>query len=169
MRLQFPQEDPAGKQTPTETRIAERRTCRSLTHPEDNLSRTPIERGAAPVTSEAQTHHAIDYIELAVTNMDDAKRFYESAFQWEFNAYGPEYAGIRKKRGEGEAGGLRLSDHVTTGGPLVILYSENLEQSLEAVRQAGGVITTEPFSFPGGRRFQFCDPSGNELAVWSDK
>jgi len=169
MRLQFRPGDPAGQQEPTKTSIGERRTSRPVTHPGDILSRTPIERGADPVTSEAQTHHAIDYIELAVTNMDEATRFYESAFQWQFNAYGPEYAGIRKKRGEGEAGGMRLSEHVTTGGPLVILYSENLEQTLEAVRQAGGVITKEPFSFPGGRRFQFCDPSNNELAVWSDK
>jgi predicted enzyme related to lactoylglutathione lyase len=112
-------------------------------------------------------HHAINYIEISVTNMAEAKRFYGTAFQWEFNDYGPDYAGIRK--GEGEAGGLRLEDEVITGGPLVILYSNNLEATLAAVSDAGGSITTEPFSFPGGRRFHFRDPAGNELAVWSDK
>ena len=112
-------------------------------------------------------HHGINYIEFSVTNMVETKRFYESAFQWQFNDYGPDYAGIRKNGGE--AGGLRLTDEVTSGGPLVILYSNDLEKSLAKVREAGGEITKEPFSFPGGRRFQFHDPSGNELAVWSDR
>jgi predicted enzyme related to lactoylglutathione lyase len=113
------------------------------------------------------THHAIDYIEFNVTDMVAAKQFYESAFGWQFNDYGPGYAGIRND--EGEAGGLRLVDQVATGGPLVILYSTDLEESLAQVRAAGGTTTAEIFSFPGGRRFQFTDPSGNELAVWSDR
>ena len=114
------------------------------------------------------THHAIDYIEFAVTDMANAKRFYESAFDWRFNDYGPEYSGIQKPGG-GEAGGLRLEPRVATGGPLVVLYSTDLEATITKVRQAGGRITTETFDFPGGRRFHFADPSGNELAVWSDK
>lgn len=112
-------------------------------------------------------HHEINYIEFAVTDMAKAQQFYATAFGWRFNEYAPEYAGIQKHAG-GEIGGLRLADAVTTGGPLVILYSNNLEQSLAAVRDAGGAITQEPFAFPGGRRFHFTDPSGNELAVWSD-
>jgi predicted enzyme related to lactoylglutathione lyase len=64
---------------------------------------------------------------------------------------------------------MRLESEVTTGGPLVILYSAELDASFEQVKEAGGRITKEPFSFPGGRRFQFLDPSGNELAVWSEK
>ncbi len=118
-----------------------------------------------PVSESGHIHHAIDYIELSVTDMAEAKRFYGDAFQWQFNDYGPDYAGIRKDGGE--AGGLRLSENVTAGGPLVILYSDDLDQTLANVRGAGGTITTEPFSFPGGRRFHFRDPSGNELAVWS--
>lgn len=114
----------------------------------------------------SRVNHAIDYIELCVTDMARAKRFYADAFGWEFNDYGPEYAGIRKP--DGEAGGLRLVPEVVTGGPLVILYSNDLEHSLESVRAAGGRITLEPFRFPGGRRFQFLDPSGNELAVWAE-
>ena len=113
-----------------------------------------------------RVNHAIDYIEFCVTDMARAKRFYADAFGWEFNDYGPEYAGIRKP--DGEAGGLRAAPEVVTGGPLVILYSMDLERSLESVRAAGGRITLEPFRFPGGRRFQFLDPSGNELAVWAE-
>jgi len=112
-------------------------------------------------------HHAIDYIEFSVADMDESRRFYEAAFDWKFNDYGPTYAGIQKQGGE--AGGLRLDQKVSSGGPLVILYSNDLVTTLAKVRQAGGRITKEPFDFPGGRRFHFADPSGNELAVWSDQ
>ncbi len=112
-------------------------------------------------------HHRIDYIEFAVRDLAASKRFYTAAFGWRFTDYGPEYSGIQ---GEGrEAGGMYESDDVQPGGPLVILYSEDLEQSLAAVRAAGGGIVKEPFVFPGGRRFQFTDPSGHELAVWSER
>ena len=112
------------------------------------------------------SHHTIDYVEIAVRDLAEAKRFYGEAFGWGFNDYGPDYAGIQ---GEGrEAGGLYPSDEVRAGGPLVILFSTNLEESLAAVRAAGGGIVREPFAFPGGRRFHFTDPSGNELAVWSE-
>ena len=112
-------------------------------------------------------HHAIDYIELSVTDMDAAKAFYASAFDWSFNDYGPGYQGIR--HGDGESGGLCLVDAVATGGPLVILYSSQLETTRDRVSGAGGTIEKDIFSFPGGRRFEFLDPSGNRLAVWSDK
>ena len=116
---------------------------------------------------EIHTHHAIDYIEFVVTDMEDSKRFYKAAFDWKFNDYGPEYAGIQREGGE--AGGFRLDTKMSTGGPLVILYSDNLATTLTQVREAGGRIVKEPFAFPGGRRFHFQDPSGNELAVWSEK
>ena len=112
------------------------------------------------------THHQIDYVELTVRDLAEAKRFYTDAFGWSFNDYGPEYAGIRG--GEGELGGLRRTDELRLGGPLIILYSDDLEASLAAVTSAGGTVIQEPFSFPGGRRFHFADPSGNELAVWSE-
>ena len=117
----------------------------------------------------SSNHHEINYIEFAVTDMAETKRFFGEAFGWKFTDYGTEYAGIQKLNGDGEAGGIFLTESVATGGPLVILYSENLEDSYESVQSAGGKFTKEIFSFPGGRRFQFCDPSGNELAVWSDK
>lgn len=116
----------------------------------------------------SQVHHEIDYIELAVTDLVAAKRFYAEAFGWEFNEYGDAYAGIRRAAG-GEVGGLRLDTEVASGGPLVILYSNDLEASTESVRQAGGEVLGEIVSFPGGRRFRFRDPSGNVLAVWSDR
>jgi uncharacterized protein len=111
-------------------------------------------------------HHTIDYIEFAVRDLAAAKRFYAAAFAWEFNDYGPSYAGI--KGPDGEAGGMYPTTELRIGGPLVILYSNDLEKSLAAVRSAGGKIVKEPFAFPGGRRFHFTDPSGNELAVWSE-
>ena len=117
------------------------------------------------MASGGHRHHAIDYIEFAVRDLAAAKRFYAEAFGWEFNDYGPDYAGI--KSGDGEAGGMYPSETVRTGGPLVILFSRDLEQSLTAVKAAGGTSSRDPFAFPGGRRFQFLDPSGNELAVWS--
>jgi predicted enzyme related to lactoylglutathione lyase len=115
----------------------------------------------------AHTHHAIDYIEIAVTDLEAAKTFYASAFGWSLVDYGPEYAGIQ---GDGrEMGGLRLDTEVRAGGPLVILYSSNLEDSVAAVGAAGGTIVKAIEPFPGGRRFHFADPAGNELAVWSDQ
>lgn len=113
------------------------------------------------------THHAIDYIELTVRDLPAARQFYSEAFGWKFNDYGPMYAGIQGP--EREVGGLHQSDERRTTGPLVILYSDDLEASVEAVLAAGGRILQQPYAFPGGRRFHFADPSGNELAVWSAK
>jgi predicted enzyme related to lactoylglutathione lyase len=110
-------------------------------------------------------HHTMQYVEFTVRDLVAAKRFYAAAFGWQFNDYGPEYAGIKGERGE--VGGFHESQELRTRGPLVVLYSDDLEQSLIAVTSAGGTIIRQPYSFPGGRRFQFADPSGNELAVWS--
>ena len=120
------------------------------------------------MASNQHNHHEINYIEFAVSDLAQAQRFYEAAFDWKFTDYGPGYAGIQKQGG-GEVGGLRLAPEVATGGPLVILYSNDLDRSLGAVELAGGEVTQEPFEFPGGRRFHFKDPSGNVLAVWTDK
>lgn len=111
-------------------------------------------------------HHGIDYIEVSASDLAEAKRFYGAAFGWSFTDYGPEYAGINIDGRE--VGGLRPAADVRPGGPLVILYSKDLEATLAAVRAARGRIVTEPYPFPGGRRFHFADPSGNELAVWTE-
>lgn len=111
------------------------------------------------------THHSIDYIEFTVRDLNIAKRFYGDAFGWKFNDYGPIYAGIQG--GDREVGGLYQTEEIRTTGPLVILYSSDLEATLQAIVSAGGKILKPPYAFPGGRRFHFTDPSGNELAVWS--
>lgn len=118
------------------------------------------------MAAQEHIHHSINYIEIYVTDMAEAQRFYATALGWTFTDYGPGYAGIMKPDG-GEYGGLEVVEEVTQGGPLVILYSKELEASLTSVKAAGGVITKEPFDFPGGRRFQFHDPAGNELAIWT--
>ena len=112
-----------------------------------------------------QQHHGIDYIEFNITDMAAAKSFLSQAFGWTFTDYAPEYAGINVDGKE--VAGLRLMDSVTEGGPLVVMYSDDLEASLESVSAAGGRIVQEIFEFPGGRRFEFLDPSGNRLGVWS--
>jgi predicted enzyme related to lactoylglutathione lyase len=111
-------------------------------------------------------HHSIDYIEIAVDDVEAAKAFYGTAFGWSFADYGSDYAGIRI--GGQEVGGLTSNSDVRAGGPLVILYSDDLEASVESVTTAGGTILKPIYSFPGGRRFHFADPAGNELAVWSE-
>lgn len=110
-------------------------------------------------------HHRIDYIEFQVTEMGASQRFYSEAFGWKFTDYGPEYAGIQGE--DREVGGFHQTSPAASAGPLVILYSDDLEATAEAVKRAGGQIVKEIFTFPGGRRFHFADPSGNELAVWS--
>ena len=114
-------------------------------------------------------HHSLDYIELVVTDLDRARRFFSDAFGWNFIDYGPGYTGIASPRGDGaEVGGLLLADTPRpVGGPLVLLYSDDLDATRTAIEEAGGMILQEPYAFPGGRRLHFADPSGNELGVWS--
>lgn len=113
------------------------------------------------------THHALDYVEINVAGLAESRAFYDSAFGWGFNDYGPSYAGIRSADGEGEVGGLNATDPDAVKAPLVLLYSDDLDATADAVAAAGGRITQGPYEFPGGRRFHFTDPSGNELGVWS--
>ncbi len=108
----------------------------------------------------------IDYIELPTLDINEAKRFYGELFDWKFVDYGPEYTSFNDGKLDG---GFRKEPTVQTGGPLIIIYSINLELIQEKVKSAGGTIIKEIFEFPGGRRFHFTDPSGNELAIWSDK
>lgn len=110
----------------------------------------------------------INYVEIPARNLGATKQFFTAAFGWQFVDYGPEYAAIE---GAGLDGGFFKSDETATtgnGSVLVVLYSAELEQTVENVKSAGGSIVKDIFSFPGGRRFHFTDPSGNEFAVWSD-
>jgi predicted enzyme related to lactoylglutathione lyase len=108
----------------------------------------------------------IDYIELPTVDLIEAKRFYGDVFGWTFVDYGPDYSSFNDGRLDG---GFRKEQAVQRGGPLIIMYSLNLELIKEKIQSAGGTIVLDIFEFPGGRRFHFTDPSGNELAVWSDK
>ncbi len=108
----------------------------------------------------------IDYVEFSAIDIGVSKRFYSDVFGWKFEDYGPDYTAFRDGR---MSGGFAKVGHVLGGGPLVVIYATDLEAVRESVKAAGGTITKETFSFPGGRRFHFSDPSGNELAVWSDR
>jgi predicted enzyme related to lactoylglutathione lyase len=106
----------------------------------------------------------LDYLELAATggSLDSMKAFYSRVFGWTFTDYGPTYAAFD----QGIEGGFQADRNEAPERPLPVLYSANLEASLEAVTAAGGTVVRPLFSFPGGRRFHFADPAGNELAVW---
>jgi predicted enzyme related to lactoylglutathione lyase len=113
------------------------------------------------------THHAIDYIELGVKDLAATRTFYKTVFGWSFNEYGPDYAGIAAPDGEGEVGGLNPGREPGRSGPLVLLFSEDLDATAAAISAAGGEVVEGPYPFPGGRRLHFLDPSGNELGVWA--
>jgi len=109
--------------------------------------------------------YTINYIELHVHEVAGAKKFYGDAFGWTFQDWGPDYASFEKA---GLDGGLTAGESSASGAPLVILYAAKLEEAQRRVEAAGGKIVKSIFSFPGGRRFHFTDPAGNELAIWSD-
>jgi predicted enzyme related to lactoylglutathione lyase len=113
--------------------------------------------------------HTIDYIELPAANIGAAKAFYTSVFGWAFEDYGADYTAFSDGRLNG--GFMRSEQHCDSeaGGALVVLYAADLEATRARIVEHGGAIKKEIFSFPGGRRFHFADPNGNELAVWSDK
>ena len=106
----------------------------------------------------------IDYVELPAGDLPATKAFYAQAFGWSFTDYGPTYAAF----GEGLEGGFQAEPAERLAAPLVVLWADDLEAMLQNVRAAGGEITRPVFAFPGGRRFHFRDPSGNELAVVTD-
>ena len=110
--------------------------------------------------------HRITYVELGSTDLPASTDFYGRAFGWSCNDYGPTYAGIQNPDGDGEIGGISSDAPVGSSGPLVLIESEDLDASLASVIAAGGTIVVEPFEYPGGRRFQFTDPSGNQLGVF---
>ena len=109
----------------------------------------------------------IDYIEFNVADIAKSKAFYGGAFGWTFTDYGPEYCEFQDGRLTG--GFTTLAPVSAMGGPLVILFADELEDALARVEKAGGKIVKPIFEFPGGRRFQFADHDGYELAVWSDR
>jgi predicted enzyme related to lactoylglutathione lyase len=112
--------------------------------------------------------NVIDYVELPVDDLEQAKAFYAKALGWSFNDYGPDYAGIQDPRNPGqEVGGLSPRTPSSRGeGVLALVRTENADDALASVVAAGGRIQTELHEYPGGRRFMFADPSGNMLGVY---
>jgi predicted enzyme related to lactoylglutathione lyase len=107
----------------------------------------------------------IDYIEFGATDIEATRAFYQQVFGWRFEDYGPDYTSFFDGR---LAGGFKRVDAVGAASPLIVLFAEDLAAMKARVEEAGGTIVRDVFSFPGGQRFHLADPSGNELAVWSD-
>lgn len=114
------------------------------------------------------SHNKINYVEYPAKNLKTTKAFFTKAFGWTFVDYGPTYASFSD---EGLDGGFYESDLVATtvtGSALLVFYSDRLEETQANVEKAGGRVIKPIFDFPGGRRFHFTEPSGNEFAVWGE-
>jgi len=114
-------------------------------------------------------HEKINYVELPAKDLNATKKFFTQVFEWSFQDFGPEYSAFSN---QGIDGGFFKSDQSSStnnGAALIVFYSNDLEATLDKVKKANGVVIKQIFSFPGGRRFHFSEPSGNEFAVWSDK
>jgi len=112
-------------------------------------------------------HEKINYLEYPANDLTKTKTFFESVFGWTFTDYGAEYCAFDN---QGVEGGFYKSELVSDsdkGAALTVFYSDDLESTLGKICSAGGVIIKPIFAFPGGRRFHFTEPSGNEFAVWS--
>jgi len=108
----------------------------------------------------------ISYVEFKANDLEKIKKFYYQAFGWSFIDYGSNYVAFSES---GLDGGFEKTDESVVNGVLVVLYYQDLDSIKRKIIEAGGKISKDIFSFPGGRRFHFTDPAGNELAVWSDK
>jgi predicted enzyme related to lactoylglutathione lyase len=114
-------------------------------------------------TNQREKHEQVQYIEFLSQDLPRIKQFYTDSFSWVFTDYGPEYTAFA---GDYVDGGFTTGTPVK-GSILIVIYSDDLEATKAKVVAAGGIIVQDIFSFPGGRRFQFLDPDGNELAVWA--
>lgn len=113
-------------------------------------------------------HEKINYVEFPVKDLEATKAFFSKAFAWSFVDYGPDYTAFSNEGLDGGFFRANLSSSAKNGSALIVFYSNDLKQTQAKVEQAGGTILQPIYSFPGGRRFHFAEPSGNEFAVWSD-
>ena len=123
---------------------------------------------AAGTLAGVSATNQIDYVEFQARDLSATKKFFEQLFSWKFTDYGPDYTSFEDGR---IAGGFARSEKCSTiesGGVLIVFYHPELETVRQRVIDLGGKITKDIFSFPGGRRFHFTEPSGNECAIWSE-
>jgi len=113
-------------------------------------------------------HEKLNYVEFASTDLSSTKSFFESVFQWKFVDYGPEYSSFSQQGLDGGFYHSSVTEIASNGAPLLVFYSANIEATQAKVEAAGGRINKPLFSFPGGRRFHFIEPGGNEFAVWTE-
>jgi predicted enzyme related to lactoylglutathione lyase len=113
-------------------------------------------------------HEKINYVEFPAKYLNATKVFFETAFSWTFQDFGPEYTAFTHQGLDGGFFKAELSSTQATGGALIVLFSQNLIATQNKIKAAGGIITQEIFEFPGGKRFHFTEPSGNEFAVWGE-
>ncbi|MEH6649915.1 MAG: VOC family protein [Motiliproteus sp.] len=113
-------------------------------------------------------HEKINYLEFPAKDIETAKVFFSTVFGWSFTDYGPEYSAFSDAGIDGGLFRSELSLSTQTGSALVVFYSDQLEATQAKIERAGGAVIKPVFEFPGGRRFHFSDPNGNEYAVWSD-
>ena len=113
-------------------------------------------------------HEKINYVELPARDIEGTKTFFKKAFAWSFEEYGSEYIVFSNEGIDGGFYKSELNMSTEKGSALIVFYSKELEQTQAKIMEAGGKVIKNIFSFPGGRRFHFSDPNGNEYAVWSD-
>jgi len=113
-------------------------------------------------------HEKMNYVEFPAKDLAGTKAFFESVFGWSFVDYGPEYTAFENQGLDGGFFQSELASSTEKGTALIVFYSNQLEATLAKVEKAGGSILRPIFSFPGGRRFHFTEPSGNEFAVWGE-
>lgn len=115
-----------------------------------------------------KAHEKVNYLEFPAADLNATKTFFETVFGWSFTDFGPDYTAFSEASVDGGFYRAELATKTATGGALVVFYSEQLEATQAKIEAADGLIIKAIFDFPGGRRFHFCEPSGNEFAVWSD-
>ena len=111
----------------------------------------------------------INYIEYPSRNLLATKSFFSRVFDWTFKDYGPEYSAFFNAGVDGGFYQADLAASTASGSALIVIYSDALEATQQKIVAAGGAIVKPVFDFPGGRRFHFTEPGGNELAVWTDR
>ena len=114
-------------------------------------------------------HEKINYVEFPASDIPATKTFFGAVFNWSFIDYGDEYTAFENAGIDGGFFKSELSCTTKNGSALIVFYSDNLEETMAKITKANGQIVQTIFAFPGGRRFHFSDPNGNEFAVWSDK